>query len=201
MQINLFGPILQPSFDPQVTPPIEGISYLPDFITPEDERMLVKMIDAGTWILDLKRRVQHFGYKYNYKIRRIDATLKLGRLPEWLELYCYDLFQKGIFAQIPDQVIVNEYLPGQGITPHIDCEPCFGDTIASLSLNSTAMMDFIKAANKTCLFLERRSLIVLKGDARYLWSHTIPARKTDSYMGNTYLRKRRISITFRKVIL
>ena len=35
---------------------------------------------------------------------------------------------------------VNEYLPGQGIAQHVDCVPCFGGTVASLSLLSPCTM-------------------------------------------------------------
>lgn len=52
------------------------------------------------------------------------------------------LVADGRFAAVPDQVIANEYLPGQGISAHVDCEPCFGEVIASLSLLSACEMRF-----------------------------------------------------------
>src|SRR5438445_662516 len=84
-----------------------------------------------------------------------------------------------VFAQVPDQVIVNEYEPGQGITPHIDCEPCFGDTVASLTLGSGCVMDFteVKGPGKASVWLERRSLVVLRDEARYEWRHSIAKSK------------------------
>jgi len=39
-------------------------------------------------------------------------------------------------------MIANEYLPGQGISAHVDCVPCFSDRIASLSLLSPCEMVF-----------------------------------------------------------
>ena len=51
------------------------------------------------------------------------------------------------------------------------------------------------------VFLEPRSLVVLKGEARYGWMHGIPARKNDDVSGRTVRRSRRVSLTFRKVIL
>jgi len=47
--------------------------------------------------------------------------------------------------------------------------------------------------------LARRCLLVLTGEARYLWSHGINARKTDELDNKIIERQRRISITFRKV--
>ena len=42
----------------------------------------------------------------------------------------------------PDQVTVNEYLPGQGIAAHVDTHEAFGHTLLSLSLVSGVVMDF-----------------------------------------------------------
>ena len=180
---------------------VSGVGYHCDFITPLEEKAFLQAIDAGDWLHDLKRRVQHFGYKYDYKIRRIEARLKIGALPDWLQGLAIKLQEGGYFDNIPDQVIINEYEPGQGITPHIDCEPCFADTVVSLSLNSTAVMEFSKGDDRLSFLLEPRSIIVLSGEARYDWKHAIPARKKDLYQGIVYPRKRRLSLTFRKVIV
>lgn len=103
---------------------------------------------------------------------------------------------------MPDQIIINEYQSGQGISTHIDCVPCFSNTIASLSLGSPCVMDFAhsETGKKSSLLLEPRSLLVLSGDARYLWQHSIAGRKTDRFNGQTIQRTRRISLTFRKVL-
>lgn len=181
--------------------PISGLSYIPNYITSEQERNLVQMIDSQSWLTDLKRRVQHYGYKYDYKSRRIDLSMKVGDLPDWLSAIAKRLYDEGIFKEIPDQVIVNEYEAGQGITPHIDCEPCFEDTIVSLSLLSSVYMDFSKGDEKIPLWLEPRSIIVLKDESRYDWKHGIASKKSDNHNGEKMVRERRISLTFRKVIL
>jgi len=49
--------------------------------------------------------------------------------------------------------------------------------------------------------LRRRSIVSLKDDARYEWLHGIEKRKNDTVDGVTIPRKRRVSLTFRKVIL
>lgn len=179
-------------------PNIPGLQYLPDFITADEERALIEAIDQQPWLNDLKRRVQHYGYKYDYKARAVTADSYLGSLPDWL----MPVTQKLPFKpyQAPDQVIVNEYLPGQGISAHVDCVPCFSDTIASLSLGSGAVMQFTKEQEKHDLYLEPRSLIILSGPARYEWAHAIPARKSDVVDGFKIERGRRVSLTFRTVI-
>ena len=146
--------------------------------------------------------MQHYGYRYDYKARSIAPESRLGPLPEWLAPCCDRLCADGFFPQLPDQVIVNEYQSGQGITPHIDCLPCFTETIASLSLGSPCVMEFthVETHEKNPVLLEPRSLVVLTGDARYRWQHAIPHRKTDRHNGQTFPRGRRLSLTFRKVI-
>lgn len=94
------------------------------------------------WRAHLKRRVQHYGWRYDYRARRVTADMHLGPLPGWLAPLSARVGALPEFEQSPDQVIVNEYLPGQGISAHVDCEPCFGPAIASLSLGGSAEMDF-----------------------------------------------------------
>jgi alkylated DNA repair dioxygenase AlkB len=175
-------------------PDIPGLQYLPDFITAEEEQALIVAIDQQPWLNDLKRRVQHYGYKYDYKARSVTADSYIGALPDWLMPAAQNLSFK------PDQAIVNEYLPGQGISAHVDCVPCFGDTIASLSLESGAVMQFTKVHEKHDIYLEPRSLIILSGPARYEWTHAIPARKSDVVGDFKIERGRRVSLTFRSVI-
>lgn len=176
-------------------PEIHGLQYSPDFISVDEEQALMKAIDGQPWLNDLKRRVQHYGYKYDYKARAVTADSYLGPLPNWI----IPVTQKLPFK--PDQAIVNEYLPGQGISAHVDCVPCFADTIASLSLGSGAVMQFVNGQEKHDLYLEPRSLITLSGPARYQWTHAIPVRKSDVVDGFRLERGRRISLTFRMMVI
>lgn len=188
---------------PQSQIEVAGLEYFPNFITREKSEELLKIIDAQPWLHDLKRRVQHYGWKYDYTARCITKDLYLGKLPDWLQNLADDLMAKGIFEKAPDQVIINEYQAGQGISAHIDCVPCFGGVIASLSLGSACVMDFSnpKTSEKTAKLLEPLSLLVMKNDARYKWQHGIAARKTDKIDGQIFTRQRRISLTFRNVIV
>lgn len=179
---------------------IEGLRYIPDFVTPSQEADLITQIDQGDWLIDLKRRVQHYGYRYDYKARRVDAGSYLGPLPAWLTPLSQRLYKEGLFSDVPDQAIVNEYNAGQGISAHIDCVTCFGAVIVSLSLGSGASMQFIKDGQKKEIYLEPRSLIVLSGSARFEWQHSIPARKSDFVESMKIERGRRVSVTFRTIV-
>lgn len=113
---------------------ISGLKYLENYVSPVEELELLNMIDQQSWLPDLKRRCQHYGYKYDYKSKNIDMNYYIGPLPKWLNPLCAKLMHDNIFTKFPDQVIVNEYIPGQGISPHIDSINSFNHTICSLSL-------------------------------------------------------------------
>lgn len=73
----------------------------------------------------------------------------------------------------------------------------------SVSLGSTCSMVFQNEKNanaKIEKMLERGSAIVLSGEFRDQWTHSIPSRKSDiDATGKRVERSTRISITFRKV--
>ena len=179
------------------------LKYIPFFIPNDVAKNISEAIDSREWQYSLKRRVQHYGWSYNYKSRRIDQRDWLGPLPDFILPVVERLSQANIFDSPPDQLIVNEYEPGQGIAAHVDCEPCFGDTIASLSLLSTCTMRLRSRQDKSVrdIDLHPQSLLVLKGEARYGWTHEIAGRKNDIIEGCKRPRGRRISLTFRKVVL
>lgn len=193
-----------PARSQEVLATIGGLDYRENYIDEHQHDWLLARIDKNQWLDDLKRRVQHYGFKYDYKARKVNLDMRIGELPEWLKKLSQKLHQDGHMPEVADQVIINEYEPGQGISSHIDCEPCFKDTIVSLSLGSGCVMNFINKSDRTKkipVWLAPRSLVVLSGEARYEWLHGIAARKWDEWDGHKYERQRRVSLTFRKVII
>jgi alkylated DNA repair dioxygenase AlkB len=182
---------------------IPGLRYLPHYLSPDDQTRLLDTIDRQTWSNELRRRVQHYGYRYDYKKRAVDSSMYLGPLPGWLGRLSACMNRDGLSPSVPDQVIINEYQPGQGIASHVDCEPCFGDTIISLSLGSPCVMVFtnLRTRDDIEMLLEPGSLLIMQGEARHRWMHGIPARKTDVVNGQPIQRGRRVSVTLRTVIL
>jgi len=178
---------------------ISGLSYYRDFLTTSEQESVIREVDARPWLSDLKRRVQHYGYKYDYRARKVDPSMYVGLLPPFAIEIAQKLRARELLEEMPDQLIVNEYEPGQGITAHIDCEPCFKNTIVTVSLGSAYVMDLICVATKEVkpVLLEMGSALVLRDEARYEWMHRIQARKSDDGVP----RRRRVSLTFRNVIL
>ncbi|KAB8145979.1 alpha-ketoglutarate-dependent dioxygenase AlkB [Chloroflexia bacterium SDU3-3] len=182
---------------------VPGLRYAAEYLSAPEQQALLDVVDAQTWLADLRRRVQHYGYRYDYTRRTVDRSLALGPLPPWAAELAARLHREGWVEALPDQVIVNEYMPGQGIASHIDCTPCFGDTIVSLSLGSACAMVFSHARREEAheLLLAPGGLVVMRGESRYDWRHGIPARKSDALGGQRIARGRRVSLTFRTVIL
>ena len=181
-------------------PVIHGLSWLENFLTPQEESDLVAQIDAAAWLDDLSRRVQHYGWRYDYKSRKISTDMRLGPLPPWAAQLAERLAREKLLPHVPDQVIVNEYIGKQGISKHVDCKPCFEDGIAMISLLESWEMIFSKGriVKRQQVLLPQRSVCLLKGEARYDWTHEIPKRLTEP---SGFQRKRRLSITLRKVVL
>lgn len=171
--------------------------------------ILFDKIDALEWQDALSRKVQHYGYKYDYTIKE-PQTRKLIRGPDAPRiLSCLaDAFERtNLLTEYPNQIIVNKYLPGEGIGAHRDHYPIFGDSVGTISLGSGIEMEF-KPYGKykdelpdTVLkvYLEPGDILVFKGDARMKYSHEIKKRKSDLVNGKKISRGVRISLTFRHV--
>jgi alkylated DNA repair dioxygenase AlkB len=183
-----------------------GLIVIPNFLSKAQESDLLAIIDgpgSAPWMNDLSRRVKHFGFRYNYKARGLSSKDKIDAVPIWARELGERLVDNGYFESSPQQVIINEYLPGQGIASHVDRHTCFGATVASVSLGSDIVMDFSSVETNASgrVLLRARSAVVLSGDARYRWKHGIAARKRDSIDRVIFDRQRRLSLTFRTVVL
>ncbi|MDE0471572.1 MAG: hypothetical protein OXH57_06495, partial [Ekhidna sp.] len=67
---------------------IRGLEYIENYIDEIQHDWLLTRIDKyhkHQWLDDLKRRVQHYGFKYDYKARRVDIGMHIGELPKWLK--------------------------------------------------------------------------------------------------------------------
>ena len=187
----------------QEVPVVPGLKFLEDFLTTKEQAYCVERVDAATgeWRNDLSRRVQHYGWRYDYKARAITPDMHIGALPDWLSGLAQRLYDEtGLFDRVPEQVIVNEYLPGQGIAMHTD-HPGFGPTVCTISLLDDWEMDFAEHwKDKTPALLQRGSCVLLTDSARSVWQHGIAPRKSDTLAGGQRSRNRRLSLTFRTVL-
>jgi alkylated DNA repair dioxygenase AlkB len=180
---------------------VPGLLSVPRWLDEDGQRSLMADIDAASWASPLRRRVQHYGHRYDYGSRGVDGA-PAPPLPAWAVTLAERLHRDGHFGRRPDQVIVNEYLPGQGISAHVDSVSSFGPVVASVSLLSACVMEFIHPEDRTRVpvRLEPGSLCVMTGPARSVWRHAIPARKSDPGPDGRVSRDRRVSVTLRTVL-
>ena len=182
---------------------VPGMRYLRSFLSPDEQDDFIRRIDEneGAWLTDLSRRVQHYGWRYDYQARAITSDMRIGPLPDWLQALAQRLYEEtDLFERPPEQVIVNEYEPGQGIAMHTD-HPGFGSAVAMVSLGDDWEMDFSRTGDRppatSRVMLERGSALILTEDARKKWRHGIAKRRKER---SGRQRKRRLSLTFRTVL-
>ncbi|XP_044142012.1 alkylated DNA repair protein alkB homolog 8 [Bufo gargarizans] len=198
-----------------------GLLIVENIVSPEEELVLLENINWETDNSNQKslkhRRVKHYGYEFRYDNNNVDKDKPLpGGLPEFCNVLLERCLHQKLIKNMPDQLTINQYEPGQGIPPHIDTHSAFEDEIVSLSLGSEIVMDFRHPdGTNVPVMVPQRSLLVMSGESRYLWTHGITPRKFDviqvsegqkvgTVSGNTEeltLSKRgtRTSFTFRKI--
>lgn len=170
----------------------EGLSVHHDYITADEEATLVEEIDGGEWDGRIARRIQQFGVDY-----RSPGKL-IGEVPLWA-VRLSERFVADGFMEMPDGLIVNEYLEGDGIAPHAD-KDWFGPVVVNLNLVDTWGLDMTLGDVKLVIPMERRSVVVMAGPSRYEWHHAIAPRQKDVLNGVVKRRgPRRLSITFRTI--
>ncbi|XP_065845736.1 alkylated DNA repair protein alkB homolog 8-like isoform X2 [Oscarella lobularis] len=195
-----------------------GLCLYPDFITSDEEELLMKVFDE----MPVKsnglrhRRVSHYGYEFFYGMNDVDVTRPLDKdIPKELDFVIERMMNLDSIQWKPNQLTVNDYEPGQGIPAHVDTHSAFEDAICSLSLHSQVVMDFRHPNGSTCsVLLQPKSFLIMTGESRYIWTHGITPRKTDVIDGTVFApneklltsvgsvilhRKRRVSLTFRTV--
>jgi len=191
MTMSLFD-LAEPEQD---LPP--GLIIVRDWVTAAECDALLAGIDSMPWMADLSRRVQHYGWKYDYTLRDLSPDQYLGPIPKIFDAVIAKLASVPEFGASAEQIIVNEYVPGQGIAAHTD-RRTFGDVVASLSLGSEWPLEFAARDGRVVeVFMPVGGLLLMTGPSRFEWTHHIRPRKSDMRNGQRVARTRRVSLTFR----
>ena len=117
-----------------------GAALVPDIVTEAEEERILLRISQAPWLTDLSRRVQHYGFRYNYRGAANGRHDPAPPFPRWAEVVAGRLAPH-FDGRLPEQCIVNEYRPGQGIGMHAD-HASFGPVVVSLSLGDAWTMNF-----------------------------------------------------------
>lgn len=148
-------------------------------------------------------------------------------IPTWLQCHIDKIHHLGVFGSNhkPNHVLINEYKPCQGISPHLDGD-LFYPTIATISLGSHTVLNFYepltedeKTGQESCSSLEdrlkfkvyipQRSLILIQEKMFHYYLHGIEEISRDICDENLIIppavenpdfdRDTRISLTIRHV--
>ena len=212
------------AFNPEtfrITNAPESVYYVRNFITIEDEKYLLNRIDktpALKWTQLSNRRLQNWGGLPK------PSGMIAEKIDPWLMKFLDRVNSLKIFEdKMANHILLNEYKPGQGIMPHLDGD-LFYPTISTISLGSHTVMHFyeqdlgeennVKSLHerRVCsLFIEPRSLLVLKNDMYNKYLHGIEEVSEDtlgsniarlpegSSIGSQMQRGIRYSLTIRNV--
>ena len=173
---------------PTVAEHPQGLEYLPEFLSPDEEAGLV----AGVEGLDYsevvmhgqaaRRTVRHYGYRYDYGAFTVVRTDPLPPEFEWLRARAARL--AGVEPDDLAETLVTRYPPGAGIGYHRDA-PRFGPKVVGVSLLSTCRLRFQRRVGDVrhvhVLDLAPRSAYVIGGASRTAWQHGITATSALRY--------------------
>jgi alkylated DNA repair protein alkB homolog 8 len=168
---------------------IPGLTMIENFVTEEQERVIMEAIDKREWHKLATRRVQHDGYEFIYGQNNVNPNKKLGPLPDWiqemqknLESHTDKVNGSGVGL---DQLTINDYNPGDGIPPHTDAISPFEEAFCAVSLLSGAVMAFKNPQDGRTvhIYFPPRSAMIFSGEGRLVWTHAIACRKLDRIDG------------------
>jgi len=213
-----------------------GAFYISNFISEAEEETLLSKIETAPkarWKQLSKRRLQ------TWPSDLIKNTLLESPLPRWLAepiigriLACPlspSETNKHIFSNsphgAPNHVLVNEYLPGQGIMPHKDGE-AYHPVVCTVSLGAPLCLELYAAREDGTrqgellwkIYQEPRSLLITTDTVYTDWFHGISEvledkdlnrttvanwdllQSIDTIQNGTSKRRTRTSLTYRDVI-
>ncbi|CAG9460962.1 unnamed protein product [Pedinophyceae sp. YPF-701] len=202
---------------PKLPGPLGDIYYADSFISEEEETQLMHCAvheKVPPWTTLSGRRLRVYGGVVGKRGLVADPR----GLPSWMQVLLDRIhdgtraFQDGDGADDPapttgapttvppcsppNHVLLNEYLPGQGIMPHED-GPAYHPVVVIVSLGANAILRFYKTRDASTagagqgppsttdlpvmsVFLRPRSVIVFKGDAYTRHMHGIDAAESET---------------------
>ena len=165
--------------DPFLPP---GFSYFRDFLSAAEEEQLltgISTIELHAFNFhgyEAKRRVASYGYHYSFEKKSLSRAQEIPS--GFLDLMEKVSERAGMSKEHFVQLLVTEYPVGSVINWHRDAPPF--DIIAGVSLLADCTFR-LRPQDRTrrtrgsaiSLTVERRSLYVLRGEARTSWQHSI----------------------------
>ncbi|KAG1365225.1 alkylated DNA repair protein ALKBH8 [Cocos nucifera] len=205
---------------------IKGLWLCRDFLSIKQQSLLLSAIEREGWFSDSSHnQAMRFGDlpEWATELTRLvceavclgqvsfeasrESTFEDQDAEETCPLPLNLLWREPLF----DQLIANVYEPGEGICAHVDLMR-FEDGIAIVSLESACVMHFtqskggdgnaelLQGEERIPILLSPGSLILMSGEARYLWKHEINRKPGyQLWEGKEIYQQRRTSVTLRKL--
>lgn len=160
--------------------------YISNFVSCKEEQITLQGVyntGKARWTQLAARRLQNWG-----GIPHVKGMIAED-IPDWLTKHLIAIDNLNLMeGNRPNHVLINEYLPGQGIMPHKD-GTLFHPTIATISLGSHTILKFLENCEVDgkislkpifSLLLEPRSLLVLRESLFNDYLHCIEELTEDS---------------------
>ncbi|RWS28185.1 hypothetical protein B4U80_05683 [Leptotrombidium deliense] len=187
---------------------VNGVFLAKGVINESEETEIVNQIDSplspSPWVGSQSgRRKQDYGPKVNFKKK----LCKIGRfvgIPKYAHTLMKQFLSK--FEVLKDFRAVElcnlEYVPerGSSIDPHLDDDWLWGERLVTLNLLSTTILTLTRVYSENnndddddvevAITLPARSLLVLYGEARFRWYHSVKRKD---------ITERRLAMTWREL--
>lgn len=168
--------------------PPEGLRYVPDFLTPDEEAALLPELERLPYAevrmhgVTARRTTAHYGWVYGYEAWSLTPGPALPAFLEPVRARAAALL--GLAPEALEETLVSRYPPQASIGWHRDA-PMFGPEVVGVSLGAPSRMRFRRgragAWETYALELPPRSAYVLGGPARSEWQHTLSPLKALRY--------------------
>lgn len=165
---------------------VNGLNVVYDFISAEEELLLVRDIENELGEpMNLRRGgrsiIKRWGSEKPY-----NNFVSPNATPDFLLGLAQKLVDEKYLDELPNSISINCYMSGDYIAPHIDSKDS-GEKISVLSLLSAADMVLDRGNEKMEVPLPARTLVQMSGEIRWKYRHSIlPVTST------------RYSVVFRK---
>ncbi|XP_053707928.1 alpha-ketoglutarate-dependent dioxygenase alkB homolog 7, mitochondrial [Synchiropus splendidus] len=173
------------------------VEVRPGFITQEEEEAFLRELHPG-----LRKKRYEFDH-WDNAIHGFRETERLTWSPP-----CQEVLNRVRSVAFPQggpllgPVHVLDLDKAGYIKPHVDSIKFCGSTIAGLSLLSDSVMRLVKedaAQEWLDLLLQRRSLYILRDEARYRFTHEVLRDEESLFKGEKVPRQRRIAVICRNL--
>lgn len=196
--IKLFKPVLY-NYDTETNfDSISGLYYISNFLDSDEMTQIQEFLNSEVKFKPItkssnSRRVAQFGYTYAYDRSGVEPTEPIPEIFKTLvsSLKLNNIVKSNLIEREFDQLIINEYTPGQEIAYHTDHPVQFDDIIACITIGQSVPIMFRNGNDIRKLDIAAGSMYIMTGDSRYKWKHHLKNNGTTN----------RYSLTYRKVKL